>query len=209
MMFLEVFLIGVLCAISPGPDFFIVMKNSLGYGKQVGIASALGIATALTIHAAYTILGLAIMLQTYFFIFKAIQLAGACYLLYLGILSIRSTLHSQPVNLEQTEITTGKKTLLEGFKNGFFCNLLNPKAFLFFLSIFSQFLTPETPKWVEVVYGLEIIIAVGGWFTLLSLAISTSYFRKGYQKAHVWFDRLFGGLLLYFSYKIGKSIFDS
>lgn len=139
-MFFQIFIIDLLLAISPGPDFFIVMKNSLGYGKKIGIASAMGISTALLIHVSYTILGLAIILKQYIFVFKFIQTLGACYLIYLGIKSIISTfsnkqgLNNQLETIKYKNENSHSKKFAEGFRNGFICNILNPKAFLFFLS---------------------------------------------------------------------------
>lgn len=204
-MFLEVFLIGVLAGISPGPDFFIVMKNSLEYGKRIGIASALGVGSALLIHASYTILGLAIVIQTYVYVFKLIQIAGACYLAYLGIQAVRATFSSKDIEFEYNKTSNDEKTFIKGFNNGFLCNILNPKAFLFFLSIFSQFLSPETPNWVAWVYGIEVVVAVSGWFVLLSVMVSANSFQQIYNRFRKWFDRFFGGLLMYFAYKISKS----
>ncbi|MBU2702707.1 RhtB (resistance to homoserine/threonine) family protein [Sporomusaceae bacterium BoRhaA] len=207
-MFFEIFLIGILAGISPGPDFFIVMKNSLEYGKKIGIASAIGIGTAMLIHASYTIFGLALVLQKYIYLFKAIQILGACYLGYLGVQAIIGTFSSKKMDFEYSKNIHTTKTSLQGFKNGFLCNILNPKAFLFFLSIFAQFITPDTPSWVEWIYGLEVVVAVGGWFVILSIMISSNFFRQIYQSCRKWLDRFFGGLLLYFAYKITKSVFD-
>ncbi|MHC1717945.1 MAG: LysE family translocator [Acidaminococcaceae bacterium] len=207
-MFLEVFLIGILAGISPGPDFFIVMKNSLEYGKRIGIASALGVGSALLIHAAYTILGLAFVIQTYVYVFKLIQIAGACYLAYLGVQAIRATFSGKDVEFAYEETQRDDKTFLQGFNNGFLCNILNPKAFLFFLSIFSQFLSSDTPNWMAWVYGLEVVVAVTGWFVLLSIMTSANRFQRVYNKSRKWLDRFFGGLLLYFAYKISKSALD-
>lgn len=207
-MFFEIFLIGILAGISPGPDFFIVMKNSLEYGKKIGIASAIGIGTAMLIHASYTIFGLALVLQKYIYLFKTIQILGACYLGYLGVQAIIATFSSKEMDFEYSKSIHTTKTSLQGFKNGFLCNILNPKAFLFFLSIFAQFITPDTPSWVEWIYGLEVVVAVGGWFVILSIMISSNFFRQIYQSSRKWLDRFFGALLLYFAYKITKSVFD-
>ncbi|HEX3031019.1 MAG TPA: LysE family transporter, partial [Bacillota bacterium] len=117
-------------------------------------------------------------------------------------------LKSQELNLELTEAAEDRKTFLQGFNNGFLCNILNPKAFLFFLSIFSQFLTPTTPGWVKWLYGLEIGLAVGGWFTILSIMISSRFFKETYQKVRSWIDRLLGGLLLYYAYRILRAVFS-
>ena len=207
-MFLEVFLIGILAGISPGPDFFIVMKNSLEHGKKIGIASALGIGAALLIHASYTILGLAIVIQTYVYVFKMIQILGACYLAYLGIQTIISTVSGKEVEFEHENTGASDKTFLQGFNNGYLCNILNPKAFLFFLSVFSQFISPEMPHWMAWVYGLEVVVAVAGWFVILSILASANRFQRVYNKCQKWLDRFFGGLLLYFAYKISGSALD-
>lgn len=207
-MFLEVFLIGILAGISPGPDFFVVMKNSLENGKRVGIASALGVGSALFLHASYTILGLALVIQTYVYIFKFIQILGACYLAYLGIQAIISTFSGKDMEFEYAKTRHEDKTFFQGFNNGFLCNILNPKAFLFFLSIFSQFISPTTPHWMAWVYGLEVVVAVAGWFVFLSIVVSTNRFQQIYNKSRKLVDRFFGGILLYFAYKISKSALD-
>ncbi|MCX7711436.1 MAG: LysE family translocator, partial [Clostridia bacterium] len=148
-MFIQVFLVGILAGMSPGPDFFVVMKNSLGFGRRSGIASALGIGTALAIHATYTILGIALILQHYVLLFKLIQLMGATYLVYLAIQTILSTFSKKNNQLGEDIAFEGNKSFQEGFKNGLLCNLLNPKAFLFFLSIFSQFISADTHSWIR------------------------------------------------------------
>lgn len=206
-MFLEVFLIGILAGISPGPDFFIVMKNSLGYGKKIGIASAAGIGAALCIHAAYTIMGLAWVLETYVYLFQLIQIAGAGYLAYLGIQAIRSTFAGNSGDFTYAAAADRGKSFWQGFQNGFLCNILNAKCFLFFLSVFSQFITADAPGWVAWVYGLEVVLAVSGWFVFLSVIVSSVAFQRLYSRCRKWVDRFFGGLLLYFSYKISKTVF--
>jgi RhtB (resistance to homoserine/threonine) family protein len=198
-LFVEVFLVGLLAGISPGPDFFIVMKNSLGFGSRVGIATALGIAAALIIHISYTILGFAFIIQQSPTLFHIIQFAGALYLIWLGWNALKSS--AAETNLEM-EKEKGRKKIMQGFRDGFLCNVLNPKATLFFLSIFSQFLHPDTSNAVRWIYGAEIILAVALWFTLLSVVISSARFKALYNKYRIWFDRLLGLTLLYFALRI-------
>lgn len=95
---------------------------------------------------------------------------------------------------------------MDGFRDGFFCNVLNPKAPLFFLSIFAQFLKPGTPVWMEWVYGLETIVAVGGWFLLLAGVVSSRGFREFYNRSKHWFDRTLGAVLMYFAARIIWSV---
>lgn len=133
-MYMEVFLVGVLAALSPGPDFVVVMKNSLGLGRKYGVVTAVGVASALIVHITYTILGFSIILEKSAVIFNLIKLAGAIYLLWLGYKGIRSKSYSENSN----EVRVEKKlqtSIGQGFREGFLCNLLNPKAPLFFLGI--------------------------------------------------------------------------
>ncbi|WP_286884988.1 LysE family translocator [Aneurinibacillus sp. UBA3580] len=198
-MFVEVFLVGILAGISPGPDFFVVMKNSLNFGVRVGVATAIGIACALIVHIAYTVMGFAFLLQQSAGLFYAIQLAGALYLLWLGFGALTAASGGETFT---AGTLAEKKRTLQGFRDGFLCNVLNPKAALFFLSVFSQFLTPDTSSAVRWIYGIEIIVAVALWFVTLSFLVSSARFRKFYERYRVWFDRLLGAVLLYFALRI-------
>ena len=205
-MYLEVFLVGILGALSPGPDFVVVMKNSLGIGRKFGIATALGIASALIVHVTYTILGFTIILEKLPIIFNIIKLIGAAYLLWLGWNGIRSKAQVQTSNDIDIQ-PISKPTILKGFYEGFLCNVLNPKSALFFLSIFSQFIGSNTPNWMRWIYGGEIILAVGLWFILLAILISNNYFRRFYQQYMHWFDRGLGAILIVFAVAIGVTTF--
>jgi|SRR5690554_468545 len=211
-MYFEVFIVGLLGGISPGPDFFVVVKNSLVKGRKIGSAAALGISLALTIHISYTILGFALIMQKNPVLFKLIQGAGAVYLIKLGLKAILSKRMLKPtIELDEDRLLSIQPhrdtRFFQGFKEGFLCNMLNPKAALFFLSIFSQFLTAETPLIVQWVYGGEIIIAVGGWFLILAALISAPFFRRIYGQYHHWLDRFLGGALLYYALRIIAGLF--
>ena len=205
-MYLQVFLVGILAALSPGPDFLVIMKNSLSAGRKYGIATAFGIASALIVHITYTILGFTILLEKFPSLFNLIKLAGALYLLWLGIKAVQSKAQAQKpgeVNVKQAiDVSIG-----QGFREGFLCNVLNPKSALFFLSVFSQFIGPDTSNWMRWIYGGEIILAVGLWFILLATLISNTYFRKVYQQNMHWFDRGLGIILIIFAITIGISSF--
>ncbi|QIZ08207.1 LysE family transporter [Priestia megaterium] len=201
-MFIEVFLVGVLAALSPGPDFVVVMKNSLGIGRKYGIATALGIASALIVHITYTILGFSIILEKYPVIFNVIKIIGAAYLLWLGWQGIRSKAQSESLQDIGIQRLLKPSTIL-GFREGFLCNVLNPKSALFFLSVFSQFIGNNTPNWMRWIYGGVIILAVGLWFILLAILISNNYFKKMYQQYMHCFDRGLGIILIIFAVTIG------
>ena len=197
-MFLEIFLIGILSGLSPGPDFFLVMKNSLGFGRRIGITTALGVASALFVHVTYTILGFTYIIEKIPSVFIAIKIAGSLYLLWLGFHAIRSVKQNKEPAESELKINADKN-VKQGFREGFICNVLNPKAALFFLSIFSQFISADTVSWVRWIYGTEIVVAVGLWFTFISTVISYQKFRNYYERYSHWFDRCLGAILIYFA----------
>jgi RhtB (resistance to homoserine/threonine) family protein len=193
LVFGEVFLVALAAGMSPGPDFLVVMRNGLGFGLRAGLATALGIAFALTVHVTYTIAGFAVVLAHYPAVFAAIRVLGACYLAYLGVQAVRARAGAA---VEETGREHGRKTFGTGVRDGFLCNLLNPKAPLFFLAVFGQFLSAATPAWARWTYGLEVVLAVGGWFVALSFIVDRRWFRASYARWSVWVDRAFGVLLL-------------
>ena len=217
-MYFAVFLVAILAGISPGPDFVVVANNTVAYGKKTGIATGLGIAVALAVHATYSILGLGFLLADHPVLFGAIQLAGAAWLAWLAVMSIMSSFRSPveaPVAGATVADTTvagdnaaapSRKSFGAGFRDGLLCNLLNPKAYIFFLSIFSQFMTPGTPPWVEWIYGLEVVLTIGAWFVLLAMALSTPGFGRLFARSGKWIERLFGLVLIGFAAKIVVSV---
>ncbi len=196
---LQVFAVGVAVAVAPGPDFFMVLRNSLARGRTAGVMTALGIGSALVVHVVYSVLGLALVIASSPTIFGIIRVCGAFYLLYIAI---KCLLNKDTTDLEAVcadgASETSENSPFRGWREGFWCNLLNPKAALFFLSIFSQFMTPETPNALRWIYGGEVIVIVTTWFVLLALFLSTAKIRGVYTKIARWIDAgvgvIFGGV---------------
>ncbi|MEA1006584.1 MULTISPECIES: LysE family translocator [Bacillus amyloliquefaciens group] len=207
MMYIEIFLIGLLAALSPGPDFFIVMKNSLSKGRKYGVVTAIGVASALIVHVTYTILGFTFILEKWPSVFRVIKFAGVLYLLWLGWNAIQSKPQSNKSTLENDKGQIGSSSIWKGFMEGFLCNVLNPKSALFFLSIFSQFIGNNTPGWVRWIYGGEVILAVGLWFVSIAGLISKEFFRNMYHRYMHLFDRGLGIILIIFAIIIGVTTF--
>ena len=82
--FLQVFAVGVAVAVAPGPDFFMVLRNSLTRGRLAGVMTALGIGSALVVHVVYSVLGLALIIASSPAVFSLIRVCGASYLLYIA-----------------------------------------------------------------------------------------------------------------------------
>ena len=137
----SILLIHFLAVISPGPDFFMAIKNSLTYSRKIGIFTAVGFGLGIGVHVFYSIAGVALLISESIVIFSIIKYLGVAYLLYIGVKSLLA----KPTYL-QIEKQKHKKevTPIKAIFQGFLTNVLNPKATLFFLSLFTLVITPET-----------------------------------------------------------------
>lgn len=162
--------IAFLAAVSPGPDFLVVSKNSLSHSRAAGMWTAFGVGSALLVHVTYTLVGIGLIISQSIVLFSIIKILGALYLIWLGgnILFAKSGSHEIAASLGAPSY----KAPLVAFKEGFLTNVLNPKATVFFVSIFTQFVSPQLPKLIQVAYGLEVALIVMSWFLALSVMLT-------------------------------------
>lgn len=122
-----------------GPDFFVVMKNSITSGKGNGAMAALGITSAHVVYSLLAVFGIIFILANMYYVFVTIKILGAIYLIYLGIRSIISA--RQSMNFSTSQMKAQRITYLSSYRQGFFSTILNPKALLYYISILPQFLS--------------------------------------------------------------------
>jgi len=183
---------------SPGPDFLVTMRNALGVGRASGIATAIGIGCAIFVHVGYSVCGIALIISQSIIIFNIIKYIGAAYLIYMGVMALRSK--GWEVNVDKAKNKT--KTLKRSFVEGFVTNVLNPKATLFFLALFTQILTPETPLSWQLIYGSSIALMVMGWFSTVSMTLTHAKVRAKLSAMSVWIDRVTGVMFITLGLKI-------
>jgi len=174
MEIISLAIIGLLIVISPGADFVLVLKNSINAGRSSGILTACGISLAIGVHISYSLLGISYLISQNELLFTLIKYAGAAYLIYLGVKSIL-TANDMLEKVEKSSTTTKPSQYL---MQGFFCNMLNPKTMLFFISLFSQLISsePSTNSYV-LWYGLYIALLHGIWFSLVSVIFTSKRFQ--------------------------------
>jgi len=88
--FLTVALIHLLAVASPGPDFAIVVRESVGYGRRAGLFTAVGVGTGILVHVTYSLLGIGLIVSQSIVLFNALKWLAAAYLLYIGIKALRA-----------------------------------------------------------------------------------------------------------------------
>ena len=137
-------LIAALMTISPGADTFLVVRNSLRGGRRDGFATVLGISSGLYFHALLSALGVSAVLAHSAGAFFALKVAGAAYLAWLGIQSLRLGLGRVPP-APPGDVAAAQVPRLRSFREGLLTNLLNPKVIVFYLALLQQFMGPDDP----------------------------------------------------------------
>ena len=160
----------LLAVASPGPDTFIVMRQTLASGFKAGLSSAVGIGLGILIHCSLALYGLSALILSDP-IGSYIPYIGSIYLIFLGVQSVAS----RNITLEDNKNTLDKRSLLIGF----FTNILNLKAFIFFVSLFSALTLRYTTyeiSWLIVYFSL----ATTAWFIFLAYFLSIPSIKKIY-----------------------------
>ncbi|MGE3319588.1 MAG: LysE family translocator [Candidatus Berkiella sp.] len=198
--FLTLAVIGFLGAMSPGPDFVIVTQHSLQHGKRQGLYTALGIALGCLVHITYCVIGIGVVVAKSALAFNVIKYLGAAYLIYLGCRAILS--RSANINTTTLSKTTQPLSAFSAAKRGFLVNVLNPKATLFFLSVFSQVIDPETPRAIQALYGIEFSLISVIWFGSLALILTHDALKQKLMATQKYLDKVLGGALVLLGLKV-------
>lgn len=181
-------------AISPGPDFAMVLRQSVVNGRGAALFTSAGIASAIVVHGAYTLVGLGLIISQSLFLFSALKWAGAAYLVWLGVLALRAPPPEPPGDIAQPQ--SEKSDWLAAFGVGFFTNLLNPKVALFFLALFTTLVSSETLPVFKVIYIGAMAGLLFVWFSLVSFVFTTPRVREAFYRSGVWFNRITGLALI-------------
>ncbi|PLP95418.1 lysine transporter LysE [Pseudomonas sp. FFUP_PS_473] len=198
--FLTVALIHLLAVASPGPDFAVVVRESVTHGRRAGTWTAFGVGTAIFLHVGYSLLGIGLIVSQSIMLFNALKWLAAAYLLYIGFKALRAS-PAKPGS-DEVQAATIERTPRGAFVAGFMTNGLNPKATLFFLSLFTVVINPHTPLLVQAGYGVYLALATGLWFCLVAMLFSQQRVRAGFARMGHWFDRAMGAVLVALGIKI-------
>lgn len=201
--FITITFVHLLAAASPGPDFALVSRQALLEGRRSGIWVSVGIALGLGIHIAYSAAGLATIIAHSTIWMTAIKLIGGTYLLYLGYHGLRSKPQTGMMSYEPT--IAGRRPNIPAaqlVRKGFFCNALNPKAPIYFLSLFTIVLSPNLPLKTLAIYGIWIMILQFLWFGLIALFFSQPLIRSRFLAISHWIDRIFGVAMMGLGMKV-------
>ena len=183
---------------SPGPDFAMVLRQSVTFGRRPAIWTSLGIGTGIFLHVAYSLLGIGLLVRSSVLAFNILKWLGAVYLAWIGLKALRARPFANGSAAPGTAAakTPAMPDRRAAFVTGFLTNALNPKATLFFVALFSVVINPRTPVLVQSVYGVWMAVVTMGLFTLVSLFFSHDRVRAAFLRSGHWFERVMGVILL-------------
>ena len=190
--FLIVVLVHILAVASPGPEFAVMLRQALCQTRSNSLLTAAGIVAGILVHVAYSLLGIGLLIQQSVLLFSILKVIGALYLTWIAVQCLRAKAGGVYVEAAKAP----HQSRLAALRLGFLTNALNPKATLFFVSLFSVIISPGTPVFVQAGYGLYMALATFLWFSLVTVFFSQPRVRKGFNRFGHWLDRLMGGVLL-------------
>ncbi|HEX8013565.1 MAG TPA: LysE family translocator [Casimicrobiaceae bacterium] len=166
-------LAGVLLNLAPGQDTFYILGSSIAQGRRIGVASALGISAGCVVHTLAAAAGLSAILATSAAAFTVVKLAGAAYLIYLGIRYLNAP--AQHFSSPEPAVARGAG---KAFRQGVLTNVLNPKVALFFLAFLPQFIDPDSPSKIAAFLALGLTFVATGTVWCLVLALAAASVRR-------------------------------
>ena len=192
-------LVHLLAAASPGPDFFLAVRNSLMFNRRTGVFTAVGFALGNLVHISYCFLGIAVLLQHHPEIAQWVKIAGA---LYLAWLAYKSWTSQASVDNEPSFHRDNRLSDWAALRSGFFTNVLNVKCSLYFLGLFTTLISPDTAAWqVAILCAIMVLITIV-WFSVVAVIFTNGHIRKLYLKRQIWINRILAVLLIVLAIKV-------
>ena len=154
--------LAALITVAPGPDFVLVLRTAIGYDRPRAVAASFGICSGLLVWAVISAAGVTAVLAASTFVFNLLRIAGACYLVWLGVDALRhaGSAHERPAPRFRSRV--------HAFRTGLVNNLLNPKIGVFYMTVLPTFIPDGTPVLpmslllasIHVVQGVIWLVAV-------------------------------------------------
>lgn len=186
--------ITILAVISPGADFAMVTRNSYLFGRSAGIYSAVGISLGVQVHVMYTMLGAGVLITHSPWVFDILKYIGALYLMYIGFKTISSVTTVENNTVENRDYASQSNVI--ALKTGFLTNAFNPKTMLFVISVYTQFVSNETPLTTLIAYGLFMSISHLLWFSFIALFFSHPRLRSIMINGQSYVNKVIGSCLM-------------
>ena len=194
----QVFSVCLLGAMSPGPSMVVVINNAIFKGRYNGILTSIGHGIGIAVYATFAVLGLGLIIETNIFIFNSLQVISIIFLVFIGAKSI---LNKEKLSLEKKDIKENTISFLQGFS----ISILNPKILVWFIAIYSQFMSINN----ELLFNIYLVVIAGivdaCWYIFLTLVVTTASALGFFQTKIMLIQKIQGffiialGMVLFFN----------
>ena len=167
LIFLKIFAVCLLGAMSPGPSMVVVINNAIFKNRLNGILTSIGHGVGIGIYALFAVLGIALIIKTNLYVFNLIKFLSIIFLVYLGINLI---ITDDKLEFDGKDINSGFTSFLQGLS----ISLLNPKIFIWFVAIYSQFMSVDNDMIFNTILILTASIIDAIWYVILTLLVTTN-----------------------------------
>jgi threonine/homoserine/homoserine lactone efflux protein len=201
--------VAALVVIMPGVDMALVARNTLAGGRGAGFRTMAGTLSGLTVHATAAVAGLSALVATSATAFEIVKLAGAAYLIVLGVQTIWATRRGRDAATMPVDPVTHRLRARDPWVQGVLTNVLNPKLAVFFVSFLPQFVSEKAAATPQILLLSAVFVAMGAiWLTVYVVALdslSTVLTRSAVRRR---LDRIVGSVLIGLGLRLGLAARD-
>ena len=160
LLFIQITFVCLLGAMSPGPSMMVVINNAIFKNKFNGILTAIGHGFGIGVYALFAVVGVGLILKTNTIVFNSLKFLSIIFLFYLGIQAI---MKKDLIEFDKNNIKSGLQSFLQGLS----ISILNPKIFIWFIAIYSQFMSLNNDYFFNISLVLIASIVDALWYLLL------------------------------------------
>lgn len=186
--------------ISPGPNFLATSHTAVTHSRRAGLIVALGIAVGTSLWASASLLGLGLLFQTAGWLYHLVRVAGAVYLIYIGLRMIFS---AGAVAATTATVMPGLSGY-RAFRLGLLTDLSNPKAAAFFTSLFAVTVPPLAPLWFDGAIIAIVVLLAGGWYAIVAWAMAAAPVAACYRRAQRVITYITGAIFITFGARLAS-----
>ena len=187
--FIQIFFVCLLGAMSPGPSMAVVIHNAIFKGRYNGILTSIGHGIGIAVYATFAVLGLGLIIKTNIFIFNGLKILSIIFLIFIGVKTI---FNKEKFNLERKNLKGNTISFFQGFG----ISILNPKILVWFIAIYSQFMSTDN----ELIFNIYLVSIAGiidaCWYITLSLAVTTNAALRFFQSKIKLIQKIQGFLFI-------------
>ena len=189
LIFIKIFFVCLLGAMSPGPSMVVVINSAILKGRYNGILTSIGHGIGIAVYATFAVLGLGMLINANIFIFNSLKILSVILIIFIGVKSI---FNKEKLNLKEKDIKENTISFLQGFS----ISILNPKILVWFIAIYSQFMSAKN----ELIFNIYLVTIAGitdaCWYIILTLTVTTASALSFFQTKINLIQKIQGFILI-------------